>query len=275
MNLVRIRTALRGVSLGILLTTMASTTALAAPASDLSQQTQKPPRSSVSGPQSRPPFEPGSKDAKQMEKLGPTSEVKTDVNGIFKSAPASSALPMVGANSSIDFQTPLNYCYKNLVYTPVKNNSSSTLYIQVTLYNGSTSQNFYTSVPAGSYSYPAFYGVEGNYTAYMYVWNGSSYQYDEGLSNKNVCQVSVSRVYNTGGWVELKIQNTGTAYASQRSTELAPYPGSGTYTGTQYDYPTAGGAALYRWFSVGTSPYGIVSDTLSSTNSPYFFTGDL
>ena len=75
--------------------------------------------------------------------------------------------------------------------------------------------------------------------------------------------------------MQLKIQNLGTAYATVQSSELAPYPGSGTYTGTHYDYPVAGGAAIYRWFNVGTSPYAITSYTSGSWNYPYTFTGDL
>jgi len=270
----RLRTALSGASLGIVVMVASGSTAFAAVPVSQNQQTPKPPASGVSGPQAKPAIEPGTRDAKQMEKLGPTNLVQTDANGIYKSSP-SSAMPMVGAVSNVDFQTPYNYCYKNLVYTTVRNTTTSTKYIQVRLYNGTGSRDIYTSIAPNSYAYPANYGVEGNYTAYLYVWNGSTYQYDEALTNKNVCSVSVTRVYNSGGWVELKIQNTGTAYASQQSSELAPYPGSGTYTGTQYDYPVAGGAAIYRWFWVSTSPYAIVSDTLNSTNSPYYFTGDL
>ena len=118
-------------------------------------------------------------------------------------------------------------------------------------------------------------GVDGSWSAYLYTWNGSSYQYDEYEAGTNTCKVDVTRTYNTGGWVQLKIQNTGTSYATQISTELAPYPGTGTYTGTKYDYPAAGGAAIYRWFYVGTSPYGISSYTYGSFNMPTFFTGDL
>jgi hypothetical protein len=250
-------------------------TAFAATPAVQTQQAQKPPTSGVSGPQAKPAIEPGTQDAKQMEKLGPTNFVQTDMNGLYKSS-ASSALPMVGAVSNVDFQAPSNYCYKNLVYTTVKNSTATAKSIHVRLFNATGYRDIFTSVPANSVASPAFYGVEGNYTAYLYVWNGTSaYVPDESLVNKNVCSVSVTRVYNTGGWAQLKIQNTGTAYASQRSTELAPYPATGTYTGNHYDYPVAGGAAIYRWFSVGTSPYAIVSDTLNSTTSPYYFTGDL
>ena len=207
-----------------------------------------------------------------MNKLGPTKEVQTTADG----KPSTNVVsPMVGASSSVDFSSFYNYCWKNLAYTTVKNNTSSTQYIRTQIYNNGGYHDVYTSVAAGSYAYPAFYGVEGAYSAYLYVWNGSSYVYDEYKAGNNTCNVSVTRTYNTGGWVQLKIQNLGTAYASQVSTELAPYPGSGTYTGTQYDYPAAGGAAIYRWFYVGTQPYGIASYTSGSTISPYFFTGDL
>lgn len=129
----------------------------------------------------------------------------------------------------------------------------------------------------GSYTYPAFYGIDGSYYAYLYVWNSttSQYEYDEYLGGTNTCNVSVARTYNTGGWVQLKIQNLGTAYANQVSTELAPYPASGTYTGTQYVYLVAGGTAIHRWFQVGTQPYGIVSSTSGSYNAPSLFYGDL
>lgn len=265
----RLQTVLTGGALSVLMLVAVSSTAFAAPAS---QNQQTPPSKTVSGPQAKPPIEPGSKDAPQTEKLGPTEYVKTD--GLFTST-LSGAMPMVGAVPNVDFAAPLNYCYKNLVYTPVKNTTTVARSIQVRLFNGSSYRDLYTSVPANSTANPAFYGVEGNYSARLYVWNGSSYVPDETLANSNVCKVTVTRVYNTGGWVELKIQNTGTAYASQQSSELAPYPASGTYTGVHYDYPVAGGGAIYRWFSVGTSPYAIVSDTLNSTTSPVYFTGDL
>lgn len=218
--------------------------------------------------------DPGTKDAKTMAPLGPTTQVNTDGKSAPKALP-NSIRPLVGAVSNVDFQTGLNYCYRNLVYTPVYNSTAATKYLQVRVYNGSGYRDIYTSVAANSYVYPANYGVDGAWYAYLYVWNGSTYQYDEYMSGTNTCNVSVTRTYNTGGWVQLKIQNYGTAYATQVSTELAPYPGAGTYTGTQYDYPVAGGAALYRWFNVGTSPYGIVSSTYGSWNSPALFSGDL
>jgi hypothetical protein len=229
-----------------------------------------PPRSTVSGQQAKPPVEPGSRDAKKLTSLGSTNSVKTDAEG-----QSAQIQPLAGTVANVDFQAPLNYCYRGLTYTPVKNATTALKYVQVRLYDQGSYRDIYTSVAANSTAYPAFYHTEGTYTAYLYVWNGTSYQYDEYLSGNNTCNVSVTRTYNTGGWVQLKIQNLGTAYASQQSTELAPYPAAGTYTGTQYDYPVAGGAAIYRWFSVGTSPYGIVSTTLGSYNAPYLFSGDL
>lgn len=225
----------------------------------------------VSGPQAKPPVEPGSVDAKQTEKLGNTNEVKVNKEGKLET---SSFQALAGSVANVDFQSPLNYCSRNLVYTPVKNTTASTKYLRVMVWNQGMYRDYYTSVAANSTAYPAFYGVDGSYYAYLYVWDGSNYTYDEYVSSSNTCSVSVTRTYDTGGWIQLKIQNTGTAYATQISTELAPYSGSGTYTGTQYDYPVAGGAAIYRWFQVGTSPYGINSYTYGSFNTPYFFTGD-
>lgn len=264
----KLKKLLSGFTLSVVMAAGLTSSAFAAPATQAAPPDNKP---VVSGPQAKPTFEPGSKDAKATEKLGPTSEAQRKSDG----TPQNTVQPLVGAVSSADFQPFYNYCWKNLVYTTIKNNTNATQYVRVMLYNQGHYRDMYTSVAAGSYAYPAFYGVDGAYTAYLYVWNGSSYQYDEYKAGTNTCNVSVTRTYNTGGWVQLKIQNLGTAYATQISTELAPYPASGTYTGTQYDYPVAGGAAIYRWFQVGTQPYGINSYTYGSFNMPYFFTGDL
>lgn len=241
---------------------------LAAPGLASAAPAPQPPQlGTVSGPQAKPAVEPGTKDAPRLKKLGATSEVKVSQEGTPQAVSA--------AVAGIGFQTFSNYCYKNLVYTTIKNTTAAAKSVQVRVYNQGSYRDIYTSVAAGATVYPASYGVEGAYTAYLYVWNGSSYAYDEYKAGTNTCAVSVTRTSNAGGWVQLKIQNTGTAYASQQTRELAPYPAAGTYTGTHYDYPVAGGAAIYRWFQVGTSPYAIVSDTLNSTISPYFFTGDL
>lgn len=227
----------------------------------------------VSGPQAKAPIEPGSKDAKASAALGSTNALAINSDGTPSSVQASNFA--AGTVAGVDFQSFYNYCWKNFVYTTVNNTTSVTKYVQLRIYNQGSYRDFYTSIAPGSTIYPGFYGIDGAYSAYLYVWNGSSYQYDEYKGGTNTCNVSVTRTYNASGWVQLKIQNLGTAYATQISTELAPYPGSGTYTGTQYDYPVAGGAAVYRWFQVGTQPYGIVSRTDGSFNSPYLFSGDL
>lgn len=268
MKVARLKTLISGLTLSVAVVASSAVSALAAPASGPSPQA--PP---VSGPQAKAPIEPGTRDAKATDSLGETKQVKVGTDG--KPVASKDVSPLAGAVSGVDFLSPYNYCWKNFVYTPVRNTTASTQYVRVLLYNQGHYRDLYTSVTANSTAYPGFYGVDGAYTAYLYVWNGSYYQYDEYLSSNNTCNVSVTRTYNTGGWVQLKIQNLGTAYATQISTELAPYPASGTYTGTQYDYPVAGGAAIYRWFYVGTQPYGIYSYTYGSFNMPYNFTGDL
>ena len=260
----RLRTVAASASLALVLVVSVAggASAATAPASSA-----KPPTTMASGPQAKPPVQP---DAAPTQKLG-----ATEADSRQLSTTQSTALPLAGAVAGVDLQTPTNYCSKGLVQTPVKNTTAASKYIQVRVYNQGNYKDVYTTVAAGATVYPAFYYTDGAYTAYLYVWNGTSYVSDEYKTGTNTCNVSVTRVYNTGGWVELKIQNLGTAYASQKSTELAPYPASGTYTGTHYDYPVAGGAAIYRWFSVGTSPYGIVSNTLGSYNAPALFYGDL
>jgi len=267
----KLRAAASGLALSVVLLASSAGAAFATPGQD-SKRPPTPPETNVtSGAEAKPPVEAGKVDAPATDQLGDTKEVKVDKTGKLD---AQSVAPLAGSVSGVDFSTPYNYCYRNLVYTPISNTTASTQYVRVMLYNQGHYRDMYTTVNAGSTAYPAFYGVDGSYYAYLYVWNGSYYQYDEYLTNNNTCNVSVSRTYNTGGWVQLKIQNLGTAYATQVSSELAPYPGSGTYTGTKYDYPSAGGAAIYRWFWVGTSPYGITSYTSGSWNYPYQFTGD-
>jgi len=265
----RLKNVVSVLALGVVVATSSAATVTAAPA-----QSSQPPRSTVSGPQAKPPVEAGKVDAKQTEKLGSTNEVKTNALG---ASPSVAALPFAGSVSGVDFSTFYNYCYNNLVYTTVYNSTTALKYIHVQIYNNGGYRDVYTSVPAGgSYTYPAFYHTVGSYSAYLYVWNGSSYVYDEYKGGTNTCNVSVTRTYNTGGWVQLKIQNFGTAYASQYSSELAPNAAYGTYTGlNHYDSPTPGGAAIYRWFQVDTRPYGIVSNTSGSYLDPALFVGDL
>lgn len=212
-------------------------------------------------------------ESKPMQALGSTSLVKVDDQG--QPTATNDFTAQAGAVSSVDLTGLYNYCYRDRVYVQAKNNTASVQYMQVRLYSQGYWYEQYTSVPANSYRNVPFYGIQGAYSTYLYVWNGSTYQYDEYKGGTNTCRVSITRTYNSGGWVQLKYENTGTAYATVQSTELAPYPGSGTYTGTQYNYPAPGGAAQYRWFSVGTSPYGIVADVVGSSLTPSYFYGDL
>ena len=270
----KVKTLVGGAMLSVVLLASSAGSAMAVASPDSKRATTPPTTSFSQGPQAKAPVEPGSVDAKDTEKLGKTDEVKVNADGKLK-ASANTVAPLAGNVAGVDFEAPLNYCYRNLTYLPVKNTTTTTKYIQVRMYNQGGYQEKYTSVAAGSTAYVAFYGVNGTYSGYLYVWNGSTYQYDEYKGSENTCNVVVTRTYNTGGWVQLKIENKGTSYATQQSTELAPFPASGTYTGVHYDYPTAGGAAIYRWFWVSTSPYGIVSNTYGSFNSPYLFSGDL
>ncbi len=272
MNYLLRRTLTGGVTLGALLVLGVSGITFAAPSPKQDEHAKKPPTTDVvSGKQAKPPVEGGKHDAKLTESLGSTDLVKTDSEG----KALSDVSILAGNVANVDFLAPLNYCNRNLVYTPVRNTTAVAKSLHIRIFNQGQYRDIYTSVAANSTVYPASYGINGGYNAYLYVWNGSTYQYDELKSGTNTCNVSVTRTYNTGGWVQLKIQNLGTAYASQRSSELAPFPGAGTYTGTHYDSPAPGGAAIYRWFWVGTSPYGIVSSTVGSFNLPYLFSGDL
>lgn len=240
---------------------------------DNGQKPQQPPALNfASGQDAKEPKLRG-EEAQTMQPLGSTTLTKetaqsqATVNGDFTA--------QAGAVSSVDLTGLYNYCYRDRVYVQVKNNTTAVQYVQVRLYSQGYWYEQYVSVPASSYRNVAFYGIQGAYTTYLYVWNGSTYQYDEYRSGTNTCRVSITRVYNSGGWVQLKYQNTGTAYATVRTTELAPNPGSGTYTGTQYNYPAPGGAAQYRWFDVDYSPYGIVADITGSSVTPSYFYGDL
>ncbi len=202
-HLSRIRVLAGGVSLCAVLLLGAVGSVYAAPAATTSEL--KPPATRlVSGKQDKPSVEPGSRDAKLTEQLGPTNLAKTNAEG--KPLGALQSVAVAG----VDFQTPMNYCWKNLVYMPVKNTTTAVKYVQVRVYNQTGYRDIYTSVsPNGGITYPAFYGVDGSYTAYLYVWNGSTYQYDETKTGSNVCNVSVTRVYDTGGWVQLKISEPG------------------------------------------------------------------
>jgi hypothetical protein len=241
---------------------------------DRDHRRSTPPSSSFSqGPQDSHPVEPGTVDAPETEKLGKAEEVQVDVNGKLE-AESQRKLEQGAKIVEVSFDDPLNYCFKNLVYARVVNHTASTQSVQVTMYNQGGEHSKWATVAAGQTAYVAFYGVEGEYAAYLYHWDGSSYQYVNNVHGESICQVAVTRTYNSNGWVQLRIQNTGTAYATQKSSQLAPNAGVGEYTGTHHDKPVAGGEAIYRWFDVSGGTYGITSSTYGSTNSPYLFNGN-
>lgn len=232
-----------------------------------------PPETSFSqGKQDKHPVEPGKVDAKETEKLGAAEEVQTEANGKVD-AETRQQLSRTADTSEVSLEEPLNYCYKNLVYTRVVNHSGSTQSVQVTLYNKGGEHKKWATVAAGQTAYVAFYGIEGEYAAYLYNWDGSTYKYVGDTAGESICRVAVTRTHNSDGWVQLRIQNTGTAYVTQKTSQLAPNAGVGEYTGTHHDKPVAGGDPIYRWFDVNGSTYGIVSETYGATNSPFFFTG--
>lgn len=193
---------------------------------------------------------------------GQTNLLPTDANGKPVTGEVSAQAGYVAA---LDFLTPYMGCYQDVVQLGIKNNTASVQYYRIDFYTYGETRTMYGSVSGSGYSWPTFYGVSGSWTAYMYVWNGSSYQYDEYRYDTLTCNVSIVFSYWGYGYAQLAIKNNGTAYASVNSKELAPNGGAGTYTGSQWDYPVPGGATLYRYFYTGTGQkYGIYSDALGA-----------
>lgn len=188
------------------------------------------------------------------------------------------AQPNVGNSSVLDFYTQYNYCSQAYTQLYVKNNTSSTQYYYVYFNeSGVTRGPVYYSVAANSYSSPSFSGVYGNWSAYLYVWNGSSYAYDEVRSGANNCVTSRTLVTNSGytGYVRLDLTNTGTAYAYFDNNELAPYPAYGTYTGEHWVYLAPGTSySLYFYVNTGLS-YGIYSSVFGSSYGTMYWSGHL
>lgn len=273
----RIRMASSATILGLVLILSLIGSVYAAPGNgDKNKQGQPPALNFTSGQSAQEPKLEG-EEAQPMKALGGTKLAKVNDRGQLDASAAKDFSIQAGAVASVDLTNLYNYCYRDRVYVQAKNNTGSVQYVQIRVYSQGYWYEQYTSVPANSYVNVPFYGIQGTYSTYLYTWNGSTYQYDEYKAGENTCRVSITKEeFNTGaGWVRLRIENTGTAYASVRSTELAPYPSAGTYTGTQYNYPAPGGGAQYRWFQVGYVPYGVVSDILGSSVSPSYFYGDL
>ncbi|HEU5187496.1 MAG TPA: hypothetical protein VFT87_03255, partial [Candidatus Saccharimonadales bacterium] len=117
MNHLLRRTLTGGITLGALLVLGISGVTFAAPAPQQNERAKKPPTTDVvSGEQAKPPVEGGKHDAKLTESLGSTDLVKTDREG----KALSDVSIMAGNVANVDFLAPINYCNRNLVYTPVK-----------------------------------------------------------------------------------------------------------------------------------------------------------
>ena len=224
---------------------------------------QQAPNGSV-GKQAEPAVKPGSVNAKAEQAKGATQTVKVDAKG----QPAVAA--RVAADTSVNFCTFYNYAWREFVYTSVCNTSSVTKYYHVQLWVPAQNsyRDFYSSAAPGSPSYPYAYGVTGTYYAYLYVWNGSSYAYDEyatSANNTSVVMSVSSSVYS--GYVLATFTNYGNNYVTINSQELAPFRSYGTYTGgPHYDYPAAGGGSVSRYYYVGVGyNYGVVADVNGSS----------
>lgn len=226
--------------------------------------------------EAKPAVLPGTVDAKSMAPRGATQLRQVDPTTGAPLGKSPSAVPNTGYNSNVDFSTQYNYCYGALTYTTVHNLSSATQYYEVVFYNGSQSRTFYSSLSAGAYGYPTFYGTNGSWTAYLYVWNGSAYSYDEYLTGSNTCSVTYSvtkSIYS--GYLYFTATNNGTDYAYTELDELAPYAAYNTYTGDHWYYPAAGGGTVSQYVYVGVGiAYGVdVNPAAGSTYYPSHYTG--
>ena len=221
-----------------------------------------PPKTPGISKQLKPAVKAGSVNAKAMAAKGKTQTVKTDANG----KPTRTYSARTGYVSGVDFTSVYNYCWANFVYTPVHNSTAATQYIEVQLYNGGW-RTYYTSVAAGGTAYVPWYGVTGTYYAYLYVWNGSSYGYDEYETSANNCSIAVNFYnYSSAGYVLVGVTNSGNAYASVNVAEVAPYASYSTYTGNHWVYPAAGSTA-YQWLYVGFGrPFGIFASVYGASS---------
>lgn len=253
-------------SAGLVLSSPGGATASPTTVAKVAKADAKP--TPVSGKQAKPAIKAGEKKATKLTPKGKTEQLKLGSNG-RPSVAAKSKAGLAGYVSGVDFSTAYNYCDRGWTYTPVNNTTAATKYLKVELYNGSgASQTFYTSVGANSSAWPYFLGVSGSWYAYLYVWDGSQYAYDEYLSGSNNCNVSVSFTAASGytGYVKFTVKNNGNAYTSVNLRELAPYASYGTYTGSHWVYPAAG-ATVVQYLYVGTGqPYGVYSDVYGALN---------
>jgi hypothetical protein len=222
-----------------------------------------------SGQQGKPSVEPGSIKVASEPALGPTQFVQ--VSGTT-AAPKTEQR----ADAGVGLYNALNYCYGAMTYTPVYNNNTTSRHFMVVLNNQSQSRHFYGSVAAGGTFYVPFSGVRGDFSAYLYVWNGSAYRYDDYRVSNNRCDVTVTAVCSSTypGWVQEVLKNNGTAYASVQTYRSQPTPQA-----SYYDYPIAGGEAVTRWVKIREStdtakPFVLAVSVLGSYELQQHFTGN-
>src|SRR5688500_7606165 len=112
----KIRAAISGLTLSVVLLASSAGAAFAAPNPGNKQPSTPPNTGVTSGAQAKPPVEGGKVDEAATAKLGDTKEVKVDASGKMQAQGDVNAL--AGSVAGVDFSTPYNYCYRNLVYTP-------------------------------------------------------------------------------------------------------------------------------------------------------------
>jgi hypothetical protein len=272
MRMKRLAGAFAALAIGVGMSVSLMSGASAAP-SHVTAHPAKPPVAAW-GSSVKPKLQPGDGHAAVAQaSKGATQQLKLTLDG----KPASHlATPKAGNNGNVDFVGNYNYCYDSAAYTEVYNYSASTQYYEVVLTNGSAPTRYlYSSIAAHSYGYPYWTGLHGTYYAYLYVWNGSSYAYDEYTTSNNTCNVGVSvSKYAYGPYVLLTIHNYGTDYVNYGTDELGPYSGYNTYTGgVHWDYPAPGGTA-YRYYQVvAGSAYQIVGFAQGALQTPNIMTG--
>lgn len=262
----------RALVAGLSVATIATAGALAVSQAVQARPAPAAPPAVTTNKQARPAIQPGKADAKPMAPLGATKLRQVNPT----TGKPTGVVPFTGNDSSVDFSTQYNYCYGALTYPAVRNLSSVTKYYEVVFYNASQTRTFYSSLSAGGYGYPAFYGTNGAWSAYLYVWNGSSYAYDEYLYGNNNCSVTWSLTKSSySGYLYFTAKNNGTDYVSLELDELAPNSTYGTYTGDHWYYPTAGGGTVSQYVYVGVGiKYGVdVVPAAGSTYYPSHYTG--
>ncbi len=162
------------------------------------------------------------------------------------------------------------YCSGNQLYVAVRNDSTAATHQLRIVHNSVTTyRTFSLAAAATSGSYTA--GVTGAYAAYLYRWNGSAYAFVTSTSGTLTCAVSAS-IERSGRYGRIRLNNTGTAYASVYTYKLAPAP-----VATYLNGVSAGTATVTAWVYLGPvgTHYAFYERLYNATSSvsPAYFTG--